>query len=131
MILKLTNQIKEYAKKSGANLIGICDFNSSDYRLEDKKDIDSFDKAIVIGCRHSDSTFRLKNIRPLQYDTYGIMQELSQISFKLVRFLEEKGHEAITFSPYIPVEMSIETKGFLTISQVLTKVSVQWLVNVI
>ena len=39
------------------------------------------------------------------------MQELSQISYRLVRFLEKKGYEAITFSPYIPVEMSIETKG--------------------
>lgn len=109
----LTSQTKEYAKKLGAELVGICKLNNSTNFLKNLKKISSFDSAIVIGYRHSNGAFLSNNIRAVQYDTFCIIQELNRIAFCLVRSLEKNGHDAIGISPFIPVEMSQETKGLV------------------
>ncbi len=111
--LNLTSQTKECAKKLGAELVGICKVNDSTNFLRNLKKISSFDSAIVIGCRHSNGAFLSDNLRAVQYDTFCIIQELNRIVFCLVRLLEKNGYDAIGISPYIPVEMSQETKGLL------------------
>jgi epoxyqueuosine reductase len=110
-IFSLTTQVKEFTNGLGAELVGICHITSEDY-LEKEEKI-QFERAIVVGLKYSDTAFKLKNIRALQYDTNCIIQELGHIAFGLVRFLEKKGYYATAVSPYIPVEMNKETKGFL------------------
>jgi hypothetical protein len=66
-IFSLTTQVKEYASGLGAELVGICQVNSEDY-LEKEQKI-QFETAIVVGLKYSDTAFKLKNIRALQYDT--------------------------------------------------------------
>lgn len=109
----LTTQVKDYARCAGADLIGICHTNGLVKYPEKGEKTSSFNTAIIVGVKHSDTAFKLKNIRALQYDTYCTYQELNHITFNLVRFLEKREFDATAISPYIPVEMSRETRGLL------------------
>ena len=114
---RLTKEVKEYAKKCGADLVGIAPverFKNAPARMSPKDLLPSAKSVIVVGIHHLDASVELGG-EPSPHDTgpYDIQctamnPKLDDIAFLLGRFLEEKGYITLP----IPVTNIWRYKGY-------------------
>ncbi|MCM8818208.1 MAG: hypothetical protein NC915_01835 [Candidatus Omnitrophica bacterium] len=104
---KLTEKVKELAKKKCADFVGIADvsrFKNVPLMLSPKGLLPSAKSVIVVGLYFLDASAELEEKEWLnhQYDIYGtnqgrtgMNQRLESIAFWIARFLEEEGYQSL------------------------------------
>lgn len=102
------------AKEEGADLVGICSVDELE-KTEDRVNeiMPDVEDIIVVALRHFEPVFETENIRMAQYNVHTLYHELDGITYRIAKFLDDKGNKAIPVSPYLPVEMSSETLGLM------------------
>jgi epoxyqueuosine reductase len=115
----LTVQIVKKLHRLGADLTGVASFETmltyGEQWSHVKKILPKAKSVLVFGLRMIDSTIApsKKNIRLAQFSTKCLYEELDRISFGISRYLDDLGYRAISYSPYLPVEMRKETMGMI------------------
>ncbi len=114
---RLTKEVKEYAKKCGADLIGIAPverFKNAPLRMSPKGLLPSAKSVIVVAVHHLDASVELGG-EPSPHDggpywgqSSAMNPKLDDIAFLLARFLEEKGYKTLP----IPVTNIWRYKGY-------------------
>jgi epoxyqueuosine reductase QueG len=109
----LTNQIKSFGLESGLDLIGVCSVESLptldmlDHQKNIAQIMPSAKSVIVGGCRMIPAAVEAssRNIRFSQFSTMGLYQELNRISYRLCRFLDDKGFRSVAVPTFLPIDM--------------------------
>lgn len=100
----LTKKIKEYAKKLGADIVGIASidrFKSAPLRMSPKGLLPNAKSVIVCGIHHLDASVELggeptpHNMGPYGSQSSVMNPKLDDISFLIAKFLENKGYDAL------------------------------------
>ena len=103
---QLTEEVRNYAKDLGVDLFGIAPverFKNAPKRMSPKGLLPEAKSVIVVGIHHLDSAVELggyptaHDVGP--YGTQGSMNSmLDDFSFKIGRFLEDKGHKTLSIA---------------------------------
>jgi len=115
----LTDGVLKKLHQLGADLSGIASFETMQSHGEQwrslKEVLPEARSLVVFGVRMIDSTLApaKKNIRLPQFSTKCLYEEMDRIAFGLSRYLDDLGYQAIPYSPYLPVEMGMESKGMI------------------
>ncbi len=91
-------EIDDYAFSLGADVFGVADLDYlRDYPTYPDGLLDGFSRGIVVGVKISDAVFDgLPETRALYARQYTVANEiLDRIAFKIVRFIEKRGFNAI------------------------------------
>lgn len=111
-----SEEIKAIAKAEGVDLIGIakadCVEATPNRRgprdvLAEARSVVVFAKRMLVGSIESPSN------QVVTSQNLALYQELDRTSYVLGCFLEQSGYRAATVPSYNPVEMTLETKGFV------------------
>jgi epoxyqueuosine reductase len=101
---KLKKEIKEYAKKLGADIVGIADverFKNAPLRMSPKGLLPEAKSVIVCGIHHLNASIELggeptpHDMGPYVSQSSVMNPKLDDISFLLARFLEDKGYKTL------------------------------------
>ncbi|HOM26897.1 MAG TPA: hypothetical protein PKV21_05260, partial [bacterium] len=101
---KLTEEVKKYAKKIGADIVGIADverFKNAPERMSPKGLLPESKSVIVCGIHHLDASVELggeptpHNMGPYGSQSSVMNPKLDDISFSIARFLEDKGYKTL------------------------------------
>ena len=115
----LTDQVKKKIHRLGADLAGIVSFETMQSYGEQwshvKEVLPEAKSVVVFGVRMIDSTIApaKKNIRLPQFSTKCLYEEMDRIAFGISRYIDDLGFQVIPYSPYLPVEMGMESKGLI------------------
>jgi len=111
-----SEEVKTIAKAEGVDLVGIapadCVETTPNRRgprsvLPEARSVVVFAKRMLVGSIESPSN------QVVTSQNLALYQELDRISYVLGCFLEQSGYRAATVPSYNPVEMTLETKGFV------------------
>lgn len=100
---KLTNQVKEYAYKLGADLVGVANierFEKAPIMMSPQGILPAAKSVIVCAVHHLDACIELggepepQNVGPYKVQ-YVMNDKLDLISFKIGRFLDDLGYKAV------------------------------------
>ncbi|MCM8807075.1 MAG: hypothetical protein ABIM58_02950 [candidate division WOR-3 bacterium] len=100
----LTKEVKEYAKKLGADIVGIGSierFKNAPKRMSPEDLLPSAKSVIVCGIHHLDASVELggeptpHNIGPYGSQSSVMNPKLDDISFLMAKFLENKGYDTL------------------------------------
>jgi len=114
-----TDQVLKKLHQFGADLAGVASFETMQSYGEQwrkvKEVLPEAKSIVVFGLRMIDSTIApaKKNIRLPQFNTKCLYEEMDRISFGISRYLDDLGYQVIPYSPYLPVEMGMESKGMI------------------
>ncbi len=109
-------KVKAVAIDAGADLVGIasadCIETTPNRRgprnvLPEAKSVVVFAKRMLVGSIECASDV------VSTYQNLALYHELERTSYSLGVYLEKKGYRSATIPAYIPVEMTLETKGFV------------------
>ena len=109
MVSEMTEEVKNYARDLGADLVGVCSIKSLE--IYDTSILPDAKVAVVFLYRHSEGALSSDNLRMAQYETYCVYQGLGFIGNKLVRFLEDKGFKSVSIPLALPLDMGGEKMG--------------------
>lgn len=113
--LELTEKIKELCIKAGADKVGIAEADkavgSSHGHANPRDILPNARSIIVIALKYPDSAIECKHADDLVHANFiavqlAINNELAQIGYKISRFLEKLGYDAMTITPDVPREES-------------------------
>jgi len=110
-VLQLTEKVKDSVRAWGSDLVGVCSVEA--LKKCDARMLPDARTVVVVACRLSAAAIDSSNMRMAQYETHCAYQKLDQIINNLVVFLEDEGYRAVAVPPYLPIEMSKETKGLI------------------
>lgn len=111
-----SEEIKALARGEGVDFVGVAPADCVETTvirrgprnvLPKAQSVVVFAKRMLTGSIESPS----KEVSTSQ--NLALYQELDRITFVLGCFFEQRGYRAATIPPYIPVEMTAETKGFV------------------
>jgi epoxyqueuosine reductase len=111
-----SQKVKGAAIETGADLVGIASADcveSSSTRRGPRSVLPQAQSVIVFATRMLVGSIESPSVEVLTYQNLAVYQELERISYWVGRFLEKQGYRAATIPAYSPVEMSLETKGFV------------------
>jgi len=120
---KLTEEVKNYARKLGADLVGIAPverFKNAPLKMSPKGLFPESKSVIVVGIHHLDCAVELggfptpHDMGPYRTQSSAMNPTLDNISFKIGRFLEDRGYKtmpvAVTnmwrYRPYKDLDVS-------------------------
>ncbi|HEX68530.1 MAG TPA: epoxyqueuosine reductase, partial [bacterium] len=101
---KLTEEVKNYARRLGADLVGIAPverFKNAPLKMSPQGLFPEGKSVIVVGIHHLDCAVELGGFpTPHDMGPYGIQSSamnpiLDNISFKIARFLEDRGYKTM------------------------------------
>jgi epoxyqueuosine reductase QueG len=107
-------EIKEQVQAIGADLVGIAGIDSPllrEHGEEPEKLLPGAQSLISIGVALNRAAVCSGNIRLNRYDSMCVYERLNHISLETIRLLTREGARAVSVSPYLPVDMSSESKG--------------------
>ena len=106
---KLTKAVKDISLKLGADMVGIGFAEAMNREAREMQKPDQNlpgTKAVVsFGLKMPNSIFKTSNIRISRTSYVYLHEELDNIAWKVVAFLEERGFDAIPIPSAVPVEM--------------------------
>lgn len=111
-----SGKIKAATLEAGADLVGIASANcvdTSPTRRGPRNVLPEAQSVVVFATRMLVGSIEGPSVEVLTYQNLGAYQELERISYIIGRLLEKEGYRAATIPAYSPVEMSLETKGFV------------------
>jgi epoxyqueuosine reductase QueG len=111
-----SGKVKDLAIEAGADLVGIASadcVDTSPTRRGPKNVLPEAQSVVVFATRMLVASIDGPSVEVLTYQNLAAYQELERISYSLGRVLEKEGYRAATVPAYSPVEMSLETKGFV------------------
>jgi epoxyqueuosine reductase len=108
----LSGDIKEAARRSGADLVGIV-------RVEDlpehREEMDSIlpeaKSVVVVATRHSLAALRSQKLQMGQFDTMYTYQQVGWTALALARYLESLGFPSLAVPAFLPLDMQAPKKG--------------------
>lgn len=111
--LNLTKELKTFGLNSGLDLIGVCAVDSLPTidMLDHQKNIKLVmpsAKSVIVGASRMLPTAvesSSRNIRFSHFSTMALYQELSRISYRLCKLLDDKGFRAIAVPTFLPIDM--------------------------
>ena len=111
--LPLTEQVKSLGRELGLDLIGVCSVNSLprlenlDHQRNVQAILPEATSVIVGGVRIISSAIQSsrENVRIAQYSTMCLYNEMERISYRLSRFLDNKGYCSAAVPTYLPIDM--------------------------
>jgi epoxyqueuosine reductase QueG len=116
----LTQEVKDYARREGAHLVGIASAEAfEDARTRPRDLLPGARSVVVLAMKILDGACRLldkaKPAHPRMYFTSLQIQgpEINQVGHRLAVFLEEKGYEAVMVRAYYGAPLDAETKGMI------------------
>ena len=107
-------EIKEQVQAIGADLVGIAGIDSPllrEHGEDPEKLLPGAQSLISIGVALNRAAVCSGNIRLNRYDSMCVYERLNHISLETIRLLTREGARAVSVSPYLPVDMSSESKG--------------------
>jgi len=107
-------EIKEQVQAIGADLVGIAGIDAPllrEHGEEPEKLLPGAQSLISIGVALNRAAVCSGNIRLNRYDSMCVYERLNHISLETIRLLTREGARAVSVSPYLPVDMSSESKG--------------------
>lgn len=114
IIMSFEDEVKEFARSLGADLIGIAS-SQSKYLKDNKASIEailpSCKSLVVLAKRLNDDAISSGNIKIAQYDTICTYHELDLIMHKVTWYLKKGGYKAVSIPPNMPVDFSPEKRG--------------------
>lgn len=112
--MSFEDDIKEFAKSLGADLVGIAAADSK-YLKDNKTNIEAIlpecKSLVVIAKRLNDDAISSGNIKLAQYDTICTYQELDRIMYNTYLYIKEMGYKAVSIPPNMPIDFSQEKRG--------------------
>ena len=111
-----SSEVINFCLREGGDLAGVVKVEDmlQTHPIRSPKTISPEAKSIIVfALKHPDAALDSPNVRLSLNDTLVMYHELSRIGYRLSRFLEKKGFLGITIHPAYPVEMSLETRGFV------------------
>lgn len=111
-----SEKIKNFVREQGGDLVGITTadcFETTSQRRGPKFVMPSASSVVVFAQRLLVGSIESPSDMIVTFQTIALYEDLYRIAYRLGRFLEQNGYRAAIVPPYSPVEMSLETKGFL------------------
>jgi epoxyqueuosine reductase len=108
----LSRDIKDAARKNGADLVGIV-------RVEDlpehREEMDSIlpgaKSVVVVAAQHSLAALRSQKLQMAQFDTMYTYQQVGWTALALTRYLESLGFPSLAVPAFLPLDMQAPKKG--------------------
>jgi epoxyqueuosine reductase QueG len=107
-------ELKERVRAMGADLVGVAEVDSpllGEHGEDPEKLLPGAQSLISIGVAQNRAAVCSGNLCLNRYDCMCVYERLNHISLETVRILGREGAGAISVSPYLPVDMSSESKG--------------------
>lgn len=115
--MKLSKEeVKQVAEQHGADFVGVVVANKIPESIPPRPATSVLKNAksvIAFGVRMLSGSFESPNLRVATTSNLAMYKELDHIGYQLGRFLEDKGYLAAIIPPYLPIEMSRETRGMV------------------
>jgi epoxyqueuosine reductase QueG len=111
-----TEEVKQVTQRYGADFVGVVKADKIPESIPPRPAISVLKGAksvIVFGIRMLSGSLESPNLRVATTSNLAMYQEITHISYQLGRFLEDKGYLAAVIPPYLPIEMSRETRGLV------------------
>ncbi len=107
-------ELKEKIQAMGADLVGVASTDSplfQEHGEEPKTLLPEAQSVISIGVALNPMAVRSGNLILNRYDTMCVYERINHICMETIRLLSKEGAGAISVPPYLPVNMSSESKG--------------------
>jgi epoxyqueuosine reductase QueG len=111
-----SEKVKAAAADAGADLVGIASadcVDTSPTRRSPRNVLSEAQSVIVFAVRMLAGSIEGTSVEVLTYQNLAVYKELERISYSVGRLLAKEGYLPATIPAYIPVEMSLESKGFV------------------
>jgi epoxyqueuosine reductase len=116
MIRITSEEVKAVAREQGVDLVGIAPADcveTSPNRRGPRSVLPEARSVVVIAKRMLVGSIESPSNQVTTSQNVALYQELDRTSYVLGCFLEQSGYRAATVPAYNPVEMTLETKGFV------------------
>ncbi len=108
------NELKAQIKDLGADLVGVATADSplwGEHGEDPEKLLPGAQSLISFGVALNRAAVCSGNMRLNRYDSMCVYERLNEISLETTRILAREGANAVSVSPYLPVDMAGESRG--------------------
>ncbi len=111
-----SEEVKAIVREGGVDLVGVAPADcveTTAIRRGPRNVLPKAQSVVVFAKRMLTGSIESPSNEVSTSQNLALYQELDRITFVLGCFFEQRGYRAATIPPYIPVEMTAETKGFV------------------
>ena len=109
---EMTQEIKEAARRSGADFVGIVRAaDLPEHRQEMEEILPGAQSVVVVAARHSLAALRSPKLQMGQFDTMYTYQQAGWTALALARELESRGFPSVAVPAFLPLDMQAPKKG--------------------
>jgi epoxyqueuosine reductase QueG len=111
-----SKKMKNFVIEQGGDLVGITTadcFETTSQRRGPKFVMPSASSVVIFAQRMLVGSIESPSEMIVTFQSIALYEDLYRIAYRVGRYLEQNGYRAAIVPPYSPVEMNLETKGFL------------------